>query len=101
MFHYQDTGKVSQPKESQRKVVTEVRKVTYLNKHPDEKVLEPVVTEGFETVKEIVVSPGCGEVIPKIVGTKTVDATHIVKRLKKKDKKKLFMIEAEEAHDAY
>lgn len=102
MFHYQDTGKLSKPKESQRKVVTEVRKVTYLNNLPDEEIKEliklgqpvlPVTTVGYETVKEMVVSPEFCDIIPKVVETKTVDARWVVKRVKKKDKKKLFMIE--------
>lgn len=95
MFRYQDTNKVSKPKESQRKVVVEVRKVTYLNKHPDERVIEPVITEGYETVKEVVVSPDFNQVIPKVVDSKTVNATQVVKRVKKKDKKKLFLHEPE------
>jgi len=72
MFRYADTGKVSKPRELQRKVVTAVRKVTYMNNHPDPKVTEPILSEGFETVTEAVVSPEYIGV-PLIVGTKTVD----------------------------
>jgi hypothetical protein len=72
MFKYQDTNKVSQLRESQYKVVTEVRTVTYLNDNPNPKILEPVTTTGYETVKELVVSPG-KVVTPRVVGSKTVD----------------------------
>lgn len=72
MFRYADTGKVSQPKEMQRKVVTAVRKVTYLNNHPNPKVTEPIVSEGYETVTELVVSPSYNEA-PQVVENKTVD----------------------------
>jgi len=94
MFYYEDTKKLSKPKESQRRVVTEVREVTYYNNHPDEKVVEPVVTKGYETVTEMVVSQDF-TCIPKVVGTKTVDARWVVKRVKK-DKKKMFLNEPEE-----
>jgi hypothetical protein len=72
MFRYQDTGKLSQPQESQRMVVTEVRQVTYLHNNPNPKISEPITSEGFETVTEMVVSQGyvC---VPKVVGHKTVD----------------------------
>ena len=72
MFYYSDTGKLSQPKESQRVVVTQLRKVTYLNDSPNPTVGEPVVTEGYETVKEAAVSPEWfGE--PTVVDEKTID----------------------------
>lgn len=72
MFYYHDTKKRSQPGESQRKVVLEMRKVTYLNDSPNPSVAEPVVTYGFETVLEKAVSPDYNEA-PKIVEQKTVD----------------------------
>lgn len=72
MFRYQDTNKLSKPKEAQRRVVTELRKVTYMNNHPDSKVEEPILSEGYETVREMVVSPDF-IAVPRIVDTKTVD----------------------------
>lgn len=72
MFRYQDTKKVSQPGELQRKIITEVRRVTYLNDNPNPKVTEPVITEGYEPVKELVVSSQFVNVV-KTVGQKTVD----------------------------
>lgn len=72
MFRYQDNNKLSKPKESQRRVVTELRKVTYMNNHPDPKVEEPIISEGWEIVQELVVSPDF-IVVPTIVDSKTVD----------------------------
>lgn len=72
MFYYQDTGKLSEPRELQRKVITEVRQVTYVNNNPDPKANEPLTTTGFEPVKEMVVSSSY-VVVPKVVGSKTVD----------------------------
>lgn len=73
MFKYDDNGKQSQPREAQRKVVTAIRKVTYLNNHPDPKVLEPLVTEGYETVIEANVSLNIQSINPDVIGSKTVD----------------------------
>lgn len=73
MFRYADTNKVSKPKEFQRRVVTEVRRVTYINNHPDPKVTEPIISEGFETVQEMVVSPDYPNITPIFCEEKTVD----------------------------
>lgn len=72
MFRYADTGKQSKPGELARKVVTAVRKVTYMNNHPNPKVTEPIITEGFETVEEQIVSPEYNQA-PRVVGHKEVD----------------------------
>lgn len=72
MFRYQDNNKVSVAGEIQHKVVTEVRSVTYINNNPDPKAEIPLTTVGFETVKEEVRSPG-SSVVPRVVGSKTVD----------------------------
>ncbi len=83
MFYYSDTNKLSKPSELMRKVVTEIRKVTYLNDSPNPTVSEPVVTYGYETVKEVAVSPEWyGE--PTVVEEKTIDnrnPNRIVKRV--------------------
>lgn len=73
MFRYADTGEISKPGEIQRKVVPEVRKVTYLNDSPNPEVGEPVVTYGYETVSEMIVSPEYPDISPIIVEEKTVD----------------------------
>lgn len=73
MHRYANNNKVSGPRELQRKVVTEVRQVTYLNNNPDPKKEEPLTTMGIETVTEISVSPDFVTGFPKIVGTKTID----------------------------
>ncbi len=87
MFRYQDTGKQSQPKEKQVKQVVATRKVTYINPHPNPKVKEPVITEGFEIVKEITVSPeNVGRLVsPESVGSKTVEFKPPQKKIKKQD----------------
>lgn len=72
MFQYQDTGEYSKPGEVQRKVVTKLRKVTYLNDSPNPKVEEPVVTYGTEIVEEMAVSAAYNR-MPITVGSKTVD----------------------------
>ena len=72
MFRYADTGKQSKPGELARKVVTAVRKVTYLHNHPNPKVTEPIRSEGYETVEEKIVSPEYNEA-PVVVGHKEVD----------------------------
>lgn len=72
MFRYQDSNQVSKSGEVQRKVVTKVRQVSYLNNHPNPKVTEPIVSVGYEVVEEKIVGPDySGE--PQIVGEKTVD----------------------------
>lgn len=86
MFRYADNGKVSQARELQRRVVTEVRTVTYLNNNPDPKKEEPLTTEGFEVVKEIVVSQDYALSVPKVVGTKMIDNRFEVPRENKWEK---------------
>ena len=74
MFRYADTNKLSRPGEGQVKVVTKVRKVTYINKHPkDDKVR--VTSEGYETVEEVALSPKGARNAPppQVVGSKVVD----------------------------
>lgn len=73
MFKYSDINKVSQPRELQRKVVTEARKVTYLNNNPDPKSEEPLVTEGWEIVSEMVVSQNYPLITPIFCESKTID----------------------------
>jgi hypothetical protein len=72
MFKYQDTNQVSKSGESQRKVVTKIRQVTYLNNHPNPKVEAPIESRGFEVVEEKIVS-GDYQGEPEIVGERTVD----------------------------
>lgn len=72
MFYYQDTRKLSKYGELQRKVVTKIREVTYINDSRNPKVAEPITTQGFEIVEEIVASPDF-QCIPQVVGQKTVD----------------------------
>lgn len=72
MFYYQDNGKLSKSGELQRKVVTKIREVTYINDSPNPKVAEPITTQGFEIVEEIVASLEF-TAIPQVVGQKTVD----------------------------
>jgi hypothetical protein len=75
MFRYDDNDKVSKPREKQRKVTTSMRKVTYLNVNPDPKKREPVISEGWEIIREAVVSPKItqDDIAISIVGAKTVD----------------------------
>jgi hypothetical protein len=76
MFRYADTNKLSQPGEGQVKIVTKVRKVTYINKHPEDDKVR-VTTEGFEIVEELAVSPKGAKLAgpPRVVGSKVVDRT--------------------------
>lgn len=89
MFRYSDNNKVSKPRELQRKVVTAVRKVQYLNNHPNPKVTEPIVSYGYETVTEVVVSPEFELAVPTVVGAKEVDGRreHQIRRPKLDDRK--------------
>ena len=83
MFRYADNNQVSKPREDQRRVVTEVRKVTYLNDSSDDRISDPVVSFGYETVKEVAVSPDFCDTIPKVVEEKTIDnrnPNRVVKR---------------------
>jgi hypothetical protein len=90
MFYYEDTNQLSKSGESQRRVVVAVRKVTYLTNHPNPKVIEPVASVGFETVREMIVSPDFNCPV-EVVEHKTVDNRHVVKRVKKV--KKTFIVE--------
>lgn len=74
MFRYADTQEVSKSGELQRKVVPEIRKVTYLNDSPNPEVEEPVVSYGYETVSEMVVSKDYPTIAPAIVEEKTIDS---------------------------
>ncbi len=58
MFRYDNSLGQSQPKEKQIKHVSQIRKVTYINPNPDPKKKDkPIISEGWEIVKEIVVDP--------------------------------------------
>lgn len=86
MFRYDNVNSSSAPKEKQVKHVCEVRKVTYYNRHPDPKVKEPIVSEGWEIVKEIVVSPTIPLSMPaEVVGHKTVENMTVKKPKKKQE----------------
>jgi len=86
MFRYDNSGKQSAPKEKQVKHVCQVRKVTYYNNHPDPKKKEPIISEGWEIVREIVVDPSIPLTLtPDVVGVKTVEAPPLPKKRKKKD----------------
>jgi hypothetical protein len=79
MFRYSDTNKVASSKETQFKVVTKQRTVTYIHS-------SGLIAHGFETVEERVIDPENPNKTPvQIVGHKTIEVQEPVKRKKKKD----------------
>lgn len=90
MFRYADTKELSKLGESQQKVVVEVRKVTYLNDSPNPEVEDPVVSYGYETVKEMVVRNNSTFSTPVTVQEKTVDnrdPNRVVRKSKDNEKR--------------
>lgn len=57
MFHCQQCGTVSQPRESMNKVVVEQRRKQYMSKDLKSQ------GEGYETVKELSVCAPCKEIL--------------------------------------
>lgn len=90
MFKYDNSNRQSKPKEKQIKHVAQVRKVTYINPNKDPKKKDqPIISEGWEIVREIVTDPQVPLTMPAdVVGSKTVEFVPPKKKERKQDFRK-------------
>lgn len=84
MFRYDNSNKVSEPREKPAKHISEIRKVTYVNLNP--KTKERIVTEGWEIAREIIADPAVPlSMTADIVGTKMVENLKVQKPKRKQE----------------